>query len=199
MITLLMAASKEYGDVLKLSAPNKLEYCLRWNIQLKLKSLNSKDIAMGRNKAMRNELENCDWLFFNGADTLIMNQSIDIRLLIDDQYDLIIAKDIHGINNDIFLLRSNLTSRHFLDTVMRLNWECANDQESMKEAIAEMPELRVKYVPQRLFNSYLYSEYTYPDDGGGTYQDGDFLLHLPGIPNTRRIEIMNEYLKKVIK
>lgn len=35
-ITLLTAASAEYWPVMQLSAPNKLEYCLRHHIQLKV-------------------------------------------------------------------------------------------------------------------------------------------------------------------
>ena len=199
-ITLLTAASKEYWEVLKLSAPNKLEYCLRHGLQLSVRQHEALNLAQERNAIMREELENCHWLAFMGADTLIMNHRIDLRLYTDNDYDMIIGKDIHGINNDVFFLKDGASSRAFLRNVSNTLYSLGgNDQDAMQRVIEDSPDFKVKYVHQRLFNSYLYSEYSYPDDRMGSYQAGDFLLHLPGIPNTRRIEIMKEYLGKVIK
>jgi hypothetical protein len=195
-ITLLTAASKEYWDVLKLSAPNKLEYCLRHGLQLSIRQHEALNLAQERNIIMREELENCQWLAFMGCDTLITNQSIDLRCFLD----MIIGEDIHGINNDVFFLKDGASSRSFLRNVSNTLYSLGgNDQDAMQRVIEASLDFKVKYVPQRFFNSYLYSEYSYPNDGGGAYQAGDFLLHLPGIPNTRRIEIMTEYLGKVIK
>ncbi len=62
-----------------------------------------------------------------------------------------------------------------------------------------IPNFKMSVVHQKCFNSYLYSEYTYPDDKGGSYTKGDFVLHLPGMPNHRRLQLIQEYLPQVIK
>lgn len=197
-ITLLTAASHEYWPLLQLTAPNKLQYCLKHHIQLDVKK-HTTFIASDRQWMMLKSLDHSDWLWFMGADTLVMNHNIDVRQFLDDKYDFIIGEDINGINNDVFFLKNNDISNQFLYRVIELNKIEANDQESMKVAMREMPEFKVKIVHQKQFNSYLYSEYNYPNDNGGSYSKGDFVLHLPGIPNSRRIEIVKEYLKLVDK
>jgi len=197
-ITLLTEASKEYWPLMQMTAPNKLEYCLKHDIQLCM--LQSNGFSMqGRTQSMIDTLTNTDWLWFMGADTLIMNHKIDVRKFLDENYDVIIGKDINGINNDVMFIKNSAISQYFLYNVRYYNNVEPNDQASMQRVISEHPNLKTKIVHQKEFNSYLYSEYRYPDDGGGSYAPGDFVLHLPGIPNTRRIEIVKEYLNKVDK
>lgn len=198
-ITLLTEATKEYWPLLKIGAPNKLEYCLRHNIQFSMRRLEEPFSANVRDLPMKQTLDECDWVWFMGSDTLIMNHKIDVRQYLDNQYDFIIAQDINGINNDVFFLKNSAESYMFMNLVMLYNNTEANDQDSMVKAMKEIKNFKTKIVPQRAFNSYLYSEYSYPDDMGGNYTKGDFVLHLPGIPNERRIILMNEYLKLVDK
>lgn len=199
-ITLLTAASENYWPLLQYTATNKLEYCLKHGVEFHMeKHNNTNELKHERQEMMWNTLTNTDWLWFMGADTLIMNQTIDVRQFIHTKYDLIISEDINGLNNDVFFLKNNINGREFLYHVLRNNEKCENDQESMKKAIKDLKELKVHIVPQKQFNSYLYTEYNYPDDKGGSYTPGDFILHLPGLPNTRRMEIVKEYLKLVDK
>lgn len=198
-IKLLTAASKDYWDVLKLSAPNKLEYCLKWNIELTIREHFNKDIKHERTYFMQNALKECDWLWFMGSDTLIMNHTIDVRQYLDNDVNFIIGKDINGINNDVFFLKNTPSSREFLDNVQKYNKTEENDQESMKKAINDTLYFKTKIVHQKQFNSYLYDQYSYPDDKGGNFSIGDFVLHLPGLPNKKRQVLMREYLPKVIK
>jgi hypothetical protein len=199
-ISLLTSATPEYWDLLKLTAPNKLEYCLRWGLQLSVRRHTKISDPWGEREVyMLQALTECDWLMFMGADTLIMNQAIDVRSFINDDYDFIIGVDIHGINNDVFFLRNTAESKAFLEKTLFWNGSIDTDQAAMSLVMNETKGLRVKQVHQKLFNSYLYSEYTYPDSKGGDYSDGDFVLHLPGMSNARRIELVNQYLPKVIR
>jgi len=63
--------------------------------------------------------------------------------------------------------------------------------------------LQTKVVSQRRFNSYLYAEYGVGDLvlnpetlrlESGNWQEGDFCLHLPGLPMSRRIELLKHYI-----
>ncbi len=199
-ITLLTSASEYYLSILKHSAPNKMEYCLKWNINLSIKRHEKNcNLNIDRNQIMRDSIQGSDWLWFMGADTLIMNQNIDVRSLLDEDYDLIIAEDVNGLNNDVFFLKNNQNGNEFLNRTLLNIPLCAHDQDAMVKSISELPHLKVKVCQQRQFNSYLYSEYRYPSDKGGSFQLGDFILHFPGIPNPRRNVLMPEYLNKVIK
>lgn len=204
-ITLLTAASPAYWDLLKVTAPNKLEYCLRHNIQLSMKEHgdNPNRISKERLDLIAEELNHYDieWLWFMGSDTIITNHTKDVRDFIDEKYDLIIGLDVNGLNNDVFFLQNTGPSALFLErSFYHLMDGALHCQEAMGMAINELGDrLKVKIVHQKEFNSYLYSEYNYPSDNGGSFTEGDFVLHLPALSNERRIEIFNQYLPKVIK
>ena len=68
----------------------------------------------------------------------------------------------------------------------------------MIQAKDEVPGLATCLVHQRVFNAYPYSEYQYPNDGGGSFQPGDFVIHLPGLSNARRLELMRQYHDQVL-
>ena len=204
-ITLLTTSSAEYWPILKLTAQNKLEYCLKHEIQLNIRKhssyLNMQQMGIERQEFMIDALNECDWLFFMGADTLIMNQTIDARDIIKrhPHNDFIIGKDVNGINNDVFFIRNCAASFNFLRCVKEHNLHVANDQMAMNDFIGNVEDFNTIIVSQREFNSYLYSEYHYPNDEGGSFHDGDFVLHLPGISNPRRKELIKIYIDKVIK
>jgi len=204
IITLLTSASKEYWPLLETGLPSKNEYCLRHNIQLQTRIHQNMGNPWGEREIfMINALHTCDWLWFMGADTLIMNHTIDARKFIDEDYDFIIGVDYNGINNDTFLLRNCEKSFEFLFKVISYNTSLPDDQEAMKRCIEEMPEFRVKKVSQKLFNAYLYDsepEYaTYPKNLEGNFRDGDFVLHLAGIYEERMFKLLKEYTLRIVR
>ena len=194
-ITLLSAASPEYWELMKITAPNKLEYCLKHNIQLSIRQHD--EVEKERVQFMKETLHQTDWLWFMGTDAVIMNHTIDVRQFLDENYDFIIGEDVNGINNDVFFIKNNVRGHEFLDQVKEFNKICKNDQDSMVEAIKSTIGLKTKIVHQKQFNSFKYDEYNYPDDKGGSYSDGDFILHLPALTNQRRIELFTQYLQQV--
>jgi hypothetical protein len=211
-ITLLTAYSDEYWPLCQINATNKLDYCLKYKLQFSLKhhktpvfDSNNNQWSWGEREIfMRDSLKECDWLWFMGGDTLIMNYNIDVHSLIDDNYDFIIAKDYNGINNDVFLLKHSIKSFEFLDEVFKRHiLSPTNDQSEMEKLKDNISGFTYKIISQKLFNCYLYDtepEYNgYPKGLEGNYSDGDFILHLPGMTLNRRIEIINKYLLKVIK
>lgn len=203
-VSLVTAASDLYWDLFMATIPNKIEYCIRWNVNFIPKKHTTGNIDNERQEFMIEAWHRSkaldSWLWFMGADTLIMNHTIDVRKFLDKDYDLIIGQDINGINNDVFFLQNTWKSKQFLEATLAYNKTMPNDQESMALVIDEMkPDLRTKVVPQKEFNSYLYNLYHYPDDNGGNYTDGDFVLHLPGLSNQQRMKLVTEYLQKVTK
>lgn len=200
-ISLLTDASTEFWNIMQFTAPNKLEYCLKWGIQFSMRKNNGKNAPVWgeREIFMLETLRECDWLWFMGADTLIMNHQIDVRIFLDDRYDFIIGHDVNGINNDVFFLRNNHRSHLFLQKVLASNSYFPQDQIAMQYMAELIPGFKMSVVHQKQFNSFLYSEYNYPDDKGGSFSTGDFVLHLPGMSNHRRLQLIQEYLPQVIK
>lgn len=199
-LTILTAASHDYWPLLELSAPNKLEFAMRFGLQLHV----AKHTGDGgcydnwgeREQFMLDTLDahSCDWLWFMGADTLITNMTRDVRELCDEAFDFIIGQDVNGINNDSFLMQNTRASREFLKRVLNRR-DQPTDQHAM---FREMQEggLRTSVVSQRLFNSFKYDEYEYGEQPG-TWEEGDLVIHFPGLPFERRMALMREYLGRV--
>jgi hypothetical protein len=202
-ITLLTAASKEHWPILNLTAPDKMEYCLRYQLQLSIRKHEVLSPWHEREDFMKDALSECDWLWFMGADTLIMNHTINVESLIDTNYDFIIGQDYNGINNDVFFLRNCPESFKFIEEVTKRNTDLSDDQVAMFTVKDQIENFKYKIVPQKQFNCYLYDTepaYTpYPKGLDGNFRDGDFVLHLPGMDIMHREVLLKEYVNKVIK
>ena len=202
-ITLFTLSTNEFWFLNKLTAPNKMEYCVRWGLQMSMRKLAYPYPWGLKGEYILNTLNECDWLWFMGADTLIMNQTIDVKTLIDDQYDFIIGKDVNGINNDVFFLKNSVASREFMKAVVDQRLILPDDQHAMKSFMGVIPNFKYNIVSQKLFNAYLYSTEpayaSYPGVHEGDFKPGDFVLHFPGMDNIRRQFLINKHLPGVIK
>jgi ADP-heptose:LPS heptosyltransferase len=139
--------------------------------------------------AVRNALlsRQSEWVMWMDADAIVMNLEFPATRLIDDKVDLIFGSDYNGMNAGIFLIRYSDWSLRFLECTYFLG-ECYADpdgfnplweQSTFKHLIVHFPEVEqhVKILPQAAMNS-----------DPGTYQDGDFVLHLAGVPNDKRLQ-----------
>jgi hypothetical protein len=205
-VCLLTQASNSFWTLMHYCAPNKLEYCLRWKLKLYVDYVNKDDVtSYGRQNAILDIFKHsdCDWVWFMGADTIIMNQTIDVRQYIDDNFNFIIAQDFNGLNNDSCFYKNTPQTIEFINrTIHHLSVQ-PNDWFAQTEARKDMPDLKIKIVPQKLFNCYLYDTdpaYAgYPRNLEGDYKDGDFILHFPAMCNNHREELFKQYLPKVIR
>jgi len=143
----------------------------------------------------------CDWVFWTDADAIITNPEIPVDGIIDSDSDLILSKDVNGLNNGVFLIRNCAAAISFLEEVYAQTqfiddptWEQAAVKHVLRNGMA--PSLRVKFVPQRRFNSYLSGL-----SGGycpeAEYQFGDFVLHLPSVKNGVRDLVFFMVLKSL--
>lgn len=167
-----------------------------------------------------------EWIFWCGSDTMITNYDIKLEGLIDPDYHFIVPNDLWGLNTDCLLVRASSESATFLeevystfhkyvdengvniDTGVRLpdggarSWAEQGAINDLKDKYNDI----IKVVPQKTMNSYLYQMYPSPwhqrgldcDGNDGTWAPGDFLLHLPGMPNEARLNIVINLLKEVI-
>lgn len=201
---IVTAASKDYWPLLELTAPNKLEYCLRHGAKLLMHQHpnGSEIVSYDRLSLILHALDLCEeneWLWFMGADTLITNMTINAEQMLGTE-TLRIGLDINGINNDSFFLRNNKQAR---TTIQRCLYRVAMEDEPTCQSAMNteilLGKISTRAVSQREFNSFLYNEYSYGAYPEGTWQPGDLVLHVPGLPMERRMELVREYLAKVVR
>ena len=211
-ITLLQAASNGYRCLLDLTGANQAEYCQRHEVRYESPSYGDVPAYGDRERFMLNYIEDCDWLWFMGADALVTNHTVDIRQFIED-VDFIIAWDWGYINNDVMLIRNCAAAKSMLKAVMEGNYP--NDQEGMGSIICppqavksgsviwSAGELRCKMIHQKNstpsgFNAYPYKRLgcNVPD---GEWSKGDFIMHLPSVGNEIRLKIMRDTLSEIVR
>lgn len=137
-------------------------------------------------------LPHFDWMFWTDGDSIIANHSIRLETFLDDNFNIIIAKDHNGINSGHFLIKNTLWSLSFLDRVYNRTdlidvwpWE----QRAMAEILDKEPE-HCKIVPMKLFNHHCNQSMLV--DGFGRperncdFKTAEFIVHFGGIEDQFR-------------
>ncbi len=181
-ICLATLYTAEIAELAALTNPSKDEYCRMrgYAFECHEGSLDTtRHPAWSKIRHVRNLLDRYDWVFWLDADALIMNPEIRAEDLIDDRYDLVIAKQpgpdpwgrVH-LNTGSFLLRSCAWSRGMLDDLYAQTQfleHPAWDQEAFFYLYRTRSEVRertkVEIDPRRL------------NAGASSYTKGDFAFH----------------------
>lgn len=158
-----------------------------------------------------------DWILWCDCDTLITNFEKNIEDLIDENYHFFLTTDCNGINGGVFLFRTSPEGLsyfyHIKNKMYELassnKWRFGEEQNAMIQT-HNHPDFKnvIKILPQRSMNSYPYVVYGHPDGRidqigtNGNWQDGDFIIHIPGFgPDLfdKRMAHFNYYINKVKK
>jgi len=208
-IAMCQAWDKNYEPLAQITwYQNKKLYCDHWQYPYHLKTDGFKyQVSYEKIKLMldtMNEHPEYDWLYWAGTDTLITNMYIKLESFVDENYHIVMAKDINNINADSFMIKNSQESKDFLayiwslvDTYNSHHWW---EQQAMIDNMDKFEHL-FKFVPQKTFNSFLYKELYWNiyrssiDKTGhdGQWEPGDFLLHVPGT-GLPKVEIMSKFL-----
>jgi predicted O-methyltransferase YrrM len=206
-VAVVSAWDREGAALAELTAPNKEAYCRRHGYTWRPAELFEESVEHGpafcwaKIGAIREALGGADWVCWMDADLLIMDQTRPLSDFLSPGVDLVASHDVNGMNNGVLFWRDSPWTRGMLD-----RWEAARprfahyvnpEQSALVHLLYREPKERWAVVPQRLFNSYLYDLYPAYDCPEGNYAPGDFILHLPALPNDRRLEILREYLPRV--
>ena len=187
---------------------NKKIYCDHWGYPYHVKTDGFKYVvSYEKIKLMldvMNEHPEYDWLYWAGTDTIITNFYIKLEEFIDEDYHIIMAKDVNDINADSFLLKNSKESREYFEyiwaQVEKYNDHYWWEQQAMIDSMDKYGHL-FKIVPQKTFNSMLYKElywstyHTTMDKTGhdGQWSPGDFLLHIPGA-TMPKLQILEQFM-----
>jgi hypothetical protein len=157
-----------------------------------------------------------DWLFWRGTDTVLTNYTIELSQLIHPKFDFILAQDVHGIQSDSMLIKNTERCRQFLEEVLSRKDHDPEEQFSMRNIMGRYTDI-IGIIPQKFINSYDFDLYLSTEDWNiygvqnecrpkrdlsglnAQWSVGDFMIHFPGIKNSKRIELTKYYMTKIIK
>jgi len=167
------------------------------------------------------EKEECDVLYWCGADTLITNMNIKITDLMDEEHEFFICGDANSVNADSFIIKNTRRAKQLLNSILKFQLDnqysyekeekYLNEQETLINFIHNEFRHISKIYPQRHMNSYNYNLYPTAHFGeqfaakkdylgnDGHWQEGDFLIHFPGQSLEGKIHYSKHYLTLVQK
>jgi hypothetical protein len=170
------------------------------------------------------------WIWWTGTDSMVTNMNIRIEDRIFNDCHFIISTDVNGINADSWLIRNSDEGHEFLRDVLTFETQCLNFWDTEQRAIAftlGLPETgekawafqnrgdpihicekwknKVRIVPQKYFNSYIYNFYgsQYPDQRdrlgvNGNWSYGDWLVHWPGTSLQMRLQVAVDFQQVIV-
>jgi hypothetical protein len=185
---------KEYADkVFK----TKVDYAKKWGweiIDCRNPGFKERDYYYTGLECIRKNLPKYDWIWYLDNDAAIMNHEIDARQFIDENYDIILSKDLNGINLGSVFYRNTPFTNLLLEMMATESqfyghpWVCQQALKTWHQNI-ELIRNKIKVIDKKLINSFR----SYLEDFND-YEDGDFILHLPGISIPDRINVFKEML-----
>lgn len=150
-------------------------------------------------------LENIDvdWVWVTGCDSMITNFDKKIEPILDNNFDIIIAKDQNNINVDSFLIKNSSKSIEFLQTIIDRYDQYVGHIWAENQCIIDLYNSiyheNIKIVPQRTLNAYNYNTLGLPKpnlDGlglDGNWQPNDLLIHFVNQPLEHRLSLCTKY------
>jgi hypothetical protein len=195
-----------FNELLKTTNFSKEEYCKIHSYDFYCRTENirtDRPIGWEKIQIICDFIDKYDYIFYVECDAAIVNHTIKLENLIDDNYDLTFGrvsntKDYIQINSGVFLIKCSEWSKHFFK---KLNSEevvnkYPNEQECIISEINSDIKIRnhFRITHLRFFNSYNHE--WHPEDN---YQHGDFILHLAGSSNAYRQKVFEEINQNLIK
>ena len=161
---------------------------------------NTRPIPWSKILAIKQQINNFDWIFYIDADAIFFNHDIRIEDIIDEKYNLIISKamgqnwvnqfylndsEFENINTGVFLIKGkNSWSSYLLDYIYsrtnRINhhwWENQALSDIYKEHNMAINS-KIKIVDQYILNGFENLMYDYKD-----FNNDQYIIHWAGIPS----------------
>ena len=202
-----------YQDLADLTDQPKREYCERYGYKFFVLKENKYSDVMGFNKIgymldLLNTNPDVEWLLFSECDATITNLTIKIEDKIDNDFHVIIPVDRLNLNAGNLLVRNSPEGRGYLQMLLDNEPEYRDkewaEQQVMIDTIDNYTDT-VKIVTQRYMNSYIQAPYDYCDiridvlGNSGEWQQGDWILHMPGLHKPVRIEVTKQILNYIVR
>lgn len=206
MISVLLFYDSRFDSVAGITLPWWKKYCTRhgYNLTIHRGTFGNRDrnISFQKTEMASSILPGCSLLFVVDLDTLPTNHTIQIERFCEPDFAIMACEDVNGMNAGAYIVNNNEAGRSmlaFATAYARMAPDGHGDQNAIRKWIEYNPEEFCR-IPHPAFNSYLYEEYgerkTHDE---GQWKKGDFLLHLPGMNNERRVELFTQHIPDIIE
>jgi hypothetical protein len=212
---LTIFSNEFYNEIGGSTLSNTEEYCKTNDYEFFGMDISGTTVCHGYNKieCVKHAFESgkADIILGLDLDVLITNHKILIEDFTNKKKDFYITKDVNGINAGTFIIKKSDLMMQFLSEILTFQHSEFSEQDIIEKLIFREEYIdKVEILPHPSINSYLYDEYgpnygkiigvqkNKPTHNEGQWEEGNFILHLPGIPNKRRVEIF-ENIKPLIK
>ena len=202
-----------YQDLADLTDAPKREYCDRYGYKFFVLKETKYSPIMGFNKIhyvldLFNQYPDIEWLLFSECDATVTNLTIPMEDKIDNDYHFIIPVDRLNLNAGNFLARNSKQGRAYLQMIVDSEAQYKDaewaEQQVIIDTIDDYLDI-VKIVPQRYMNSYVQEPYDYCDvrtdvlGNSGEWQDGDWIVHWPGLHKPLRMQQAEKMLAQLTR
>jgi len=146
-----------------------------------------------------------DWVWWIDNDAMITNFDIKLEGLVDSEFHVIMPVDIAALNTGSFIVRNSEQAKEWLRFLLSKKGEYRNDKKWFEQqaVIDFYPKFQdiFKIIPQNVLNSYDYRIYNVDSTDllghSGQWQQGDFVIHWPGLQNELRVKLAEQYKKLI--
>ena len=194
---LTFCAGEGYKSCMNYGLSSKEKYCKRHNIDFIIED-DSADYFDGQRPLpwykilmIKKYLPKYDYIFWSDADVLIKNYNFDIRKYIMSRQDVnfIFGEDWNYLNSGNFFIKNSLDSLNMLDLIYAQE-HVINNMWWEQAAIIILHKCHkifanMCYIEKnsRIFNAFNTELLDKEGEACGPYlyQEGDFLIHYPGI------------------
>jgi len=184
-------------DIARVVLPNMANYAKRHGYNLNVKSYREpcpSDFGYNKIKEIKELFDHgADVVVSLDLDLLITNHNYKIEDFLNDKNDFYIAE---GYNAGVFILRKSEWSYRFIEYILsqqgKTGLHC--EQDAIYQYIKENGNDDICVLPHPSINSFkyeLYPEYSNVTHEQGNWEEGDFILHLPGVGMDKRKEILS--------
>lgn len=192
-----MMYSPSHQALADVTWPNLREYCkIHGYVPAKIGVQNDKWEYKKHEffKSVFQDMEEIGLIWYRDVDSVITDLTKPITDFIDDEHSFFITEDAMELNGGSVIIKNNGFGIAFNNAVLRQRDLFQNEQNVYNSFRSLYHPYLIKVLPHPSINSYDYSLYPeYPNIRSreqGHWHDGDFVLHTPGLPFEKRIEIL---------
>jgi len=186
--------NSDFKEIAEITIPVMEEYCRRHGYTLCAQASVQypPDIVWSRLDMICPLLETHDYAVHMDADVLITNLSIRFEDIAVERGRNIATSENGIINDGVFIWGDKVWPRLLSSPEIRR--EHSSPQDAINSKYGSL--MNIKHVEPRTMNSILNAEYGL-ENPLSEWQPGDFVVHLPGMGNARRVEVLKEMLSKI--
>ena len=207
-ICLFTQTNAAFEPVSSITVPVMSEYARRHNYRLHVfLGEPQRSIIWDRYRIMAENMDGFDWLIHIDADVLLTNHHIRIEELVPRHEHMAMAlcsceDGKLRLNDGVSIFSADSYMKWYMMRCFEHAegdgiW-CGQDVIQRDLDNGKLDGI-LKIERQKALNSLLYQEYGMPETTIGQWTPGDFALHLPGRTNQRRVELLNQYEKHILR